>query len=59
MKTEVKPEKNIVNATGNINRYRRGRGEMTKSRPNLFGETVDLDGVCFDCSNKNHVNNYS
>ena len=59
MKTEVKDEENVSTATGTSNRYQRGGGELTKIRPKFEGETVDLDRVCFNCSERNHANNYS
>ena len=59
MRTDMKVEKNVATATGSSNRYRRGGVELTKSRPKFEGETVELDRVCFDCSNGNNTNNYS
>ena len=59
MKTEVKDKKNVATAIGSRNRSLRGGGELTKSRPKFKGDTVKLDGVCFDCSDRNHTNNYS
>ena len=32
---------------------------MAKIRPKFEGETVNLDGVCFNCSDGNHANSYS
>ena len=32
---------------------------MTNRKPNFEGDNVELDGVCFDYSNRNHKKNYS
>ena len=57
MKTKVKVEKSTAPAMGNSNRFRRGGGEKNKKSPRFEGETVKLDGVCFDCSDGNHTTN--
>ena len=59
MKREVKAENNVATATRNSNRFRRGGGELTKIRTKFEGETVKMDKVCFDCSDRNDANNYS
>ena len=59
MKMEVKVENNFATATGNSNQSRRCRDELTRIRPEFKGETIDMDGGCFDYSNRNHGNNYS
>ena len=59
MNTEVKVEKNNYPVIRSSNFPCQGRGEQTKIRPKLEGETVNLDGVCFDCYNGNHANSYS
>ena len=58
MKTEVKFKKNVATANGISNQSWRSGGELNKSRPKFEGETVDLGGVCFDCYDGNHSNNY-
>ena len=59
MKTEAKVEKSTTPAVGNSNRFCRYGGDKTKKRQNYEVETVELDGVCFYCSDGNHANIYS
>ena len=45
--------------TGNRNNFCSIVGSQIKTRPKFEGETAKLYGVCFDCSNGNHVKRYS
>ena len=58
--TEVKVENTTAPAGGgDRKRFRYVYSSQIKTRPKFKVETAKLDGVCFDCSDGNHTNNYS
>ena len=55
---DMKVEKSTAPAVGSSDSSCRGGGEQNKTSPKSEGETVNMDGVCFDCSDGNHTNTY-